>query len=210
MRAESGGTVAGVLLAAGASTRMGSNKLFLELDGESLLRRATKRAVAAGLEPVIVVLGHEAERARQELSGLPVRTTLNPDYARGINTSLKAGVVALPEAARAAVVLLADMPFVTDRMIAALVERYRESSAPLVVSDYAGVHAPPMLYHRSLFAELEAMEGEGCGKQVVRRHRSEAVAVSWPASALTDVDRPEDYERIRAELERETSCGATS
>jgi molybdenum cofactor cytidylyltransferase len=97
-------------------------------------------------------------------------------------------------------VVLADMPFVTARMIETLVERYRETTAPLVVSDYAGVNAPPIVYDRSLFAELGAMEGEGCGKQVVKKHRSEAVAVPWPAEALADVDVPEDYERVKAAL----------
>ncbi len=173
---------------------MGSNKLLLPLDGETLLRRAAKRAIAAGLSPVIVVLGHESDLGRAELKGLPVQVVLNPDYARGIDTSLKTGIAAVPEEARAAVVLLADMPRVTDQMIARLVGAYRESGAPLVVSDYAGVQAPPTLYGWPLFAELGAIEGEGCGKEVAKRHRSEAVAISWPVEALKDLDRPEDWE----------------
>ena len=110
---------------------------------------------------------------------------------------------------RAVVVLLADMPLVTARMIAALVQRYRESSAPLVVSDYAGVQAPPTLYDRSLFAELGGMEGEGSGKQVVLRHAEEAVSVSWPAAALADIDRPEDYQRALALLDGEGKAPAS-
>jgi molybdenum cofactor cytidylyltransferase len=85
-------------------------------------------------------------------------------------------------------------------MIRTLVQRYRAGTAPLVISDYAGVPAPPMLYDRSLFPELETVEGEGCGRQVVRRHRHEAVAVSWPREALADVDVPEDYERAKAAI----------
>ena len=79
-------------------------------------------------------------------------------------------------------------------MIATLVERYRTSTAPLVISDYGGVNAPPMLYDRSLFDELGSMQGEGCGRQVVKRHRAEALAVSWPSDALTDLDVPDDYD----------------
>ena len=203
--------MAGVLLAAGASTRMGRNKLFLQLGGDSILARAGKRAIASGLDPVIVVLGHEAERSMAELSGLPVRTVLNPDYALGINRSLKVGIAAVPAEAPAAIVLLADMPFVTEAMIGRMVERYRETGASLVASDYAGVHAPPTLYDRSLFAELRALEGEGCGKQVVKRHWSEAAVVAWPAAALIDIDRPEDWERVRAELgTSENPCVAIS
>lgn len=200
MPGERTGPVAGVVLAAGASTRMGENKLLFELEGEPVVRRAVGRVVAARLDPVIVVLGHESERVRRELAGLPCRTVVNPDYGRGINGSLKTGITALPATTAAAVVLLADMPFVTAQMITTLVARYRAGTAPLVVSDYEGVNAPPMLYDRGLFPELLTMEGEGCGKQVVRRHRAEAAVVVWPAAALTDLDVPDDYERVRAQL----------
>lgn len=192
---------AGVVLAAGASTRMGRNKLLFPLEGASVLRRAVGRALDAGLDPVVVVLGHEAERAGRELDGLAVQTALNPAYQQGINGSLRTGIAGLPADAQAAVVVLADMPFVTSDMLATLVRRFRSGSAPLVISEYDGVSAPPMLYDRSLFPELLAMSGEGCGRAVVRRHRHEADVVAWPASALDDLDVPDDYERIRAQLE---------
>lgn len=195
--AEGRGPVAGVLLAAGTSSRMGGNKLLLELEGETLLRRAAKRALEGGLSPLLVVLGHEAEQARRELAGLSCRALRNPDFERGITSSIAAGIVAVPAAAPAAVVLLADMPFVTAKMIAALVARYRATGARLVISDYQGVTAPPMLYDRSLFAELSALAGGNCGQRVVKRHRHEAEALTWPASALADLDVPEDYERLR-------------
>ena len=190
------GPVAGVLLAAGTASRMGSNKLLFELDGESILRGAVRRALAGGLSPLLVVLGHEADKAARELEGLPCQWALNPLYEQGINSSLKSGILAVPPQARAAMVLLADMPFVTPEMIAAMVARYRETRAPLVISDYDGVNAPPMLYDRSLFNELLTMTGEGCGRQVVKRHRGEAEVLAWPAAALADLDVPEDYARV--------------
>ena len=202
MQSERSGAVAGVVLAAGSSTRMGRNKLFFDLGGETLLKRVVRRALDAGLDPVIVVVGHEAERARTELEGLSCTPVDNPDHAQGINRSLRTGISHVPEHVRAAVVMLADMPFVTSDMVAGLVARYRESTAPLVISAYGDVNAPPMLYDRALFPELRQMAGEGCGRQVVRRHRHEAVALSWPEAALQDIDVPEDYERIKAELAR--------
>lgn len=192
------GPVAGILLAAGTSSRMGRNKMLFELNGESVLRGAAGRALAAGLSPLLVVLGHEAEKSRGELDGLPCQIVINPNYEQGINSSLKAGISAVPAEAQAAVVMLADMPFVTPEMIAGLIDRYRSSEAPLVISDYEGVNAPPMLYDRNLFDELLAMTGEGCGRQVVKRHREEAEVLSWPASALADIDVPEDYDRMKA------------
>jgi molybdenum cofactor cytidylyltransferase len=195
------GPVAGVLLAAGTSSRMGTNKLFLSLRGETVVRRAIRTALAAGLDPVLVVLGHESERAKAELKGLRCAVVLNKDYAQGINTSLSAGIAAVPEQAVAALVMLADMPFVTKEMLGAIVERYRGGTSPLVVSNYEGVDAPPMLYDRSLFTELRALDGDGCGKKVVKRHRSESLEVAWPASALKDLDLPADVDAVLAELE---------
>ena len=193
------GTVAAVVLAAGSSTRMGRNKLLLELAGESVVRRAVRAAVQAGVDRVVVVLGHEEDRVRAELSGLACRTIVNPDHAQGVGTSVQAGVREAADA-DAVVVVLADMPFVTAGMIAALVERYRATGAPVVASHYGDVQAPPTLYDRALFAELLSIPGERCAKQVVRRHEHEAAVLDWPVDALKDIDVPADYEGIRAHL----------
>lgn len=190
--------VAGLLLAAGTSSRMGANKLLFEVGGRSLLRTAALRAVEAGLAPVYVVLGHEAGLARRELDDIGCEVVLNRDYEQGITSSLTAGVSALASHVPAVVVMLADMPRVDAPMIASLVARYRSGSAPLVISDYEGVNAPPVLYDRSLFGELRSLTGDsGCGRQVVARHRSEAEVHQWPASALADIDDPEDFARMR-------------
>lgn len=191
--------VAAVVLAAGTSTRMGRNKMLMELGGQPLARRAVRAALEAGAAPVIAVLGHEADRVRAVLADLPCRTVLNAEYAQGVRLSLQAGVRALPADAGAVVVVLADMPFVTAAMIRTVMDRYRAGTAPLVVSEYGDVNAPPTLYDRSLFEELLTMTGEGCGKQVVKRHKAEATAVPWPEAALSDIDVPDDYERIAAQ-----------
>jgi molybdenum cofactor cytidylyltransferase len=190
--------IAGVLLAAGSSSRMGGpNKLLLELEGESLLRRAAKRALAAGLDPVVVVLGHDAERVRNDLAGLHVLPVVNMEYARGVNGSLRTGIAAVPEDASAAIVLLADMPFVTEEMLRAVAARFRESEAPLVVSEYEGAQAPPTLYERSLFPEILALgDGEGGGKAVVARNVARAEKVSWPGGLLRDIDLREDWDAV--------------
>jgi molybdenum cofactor cytidylyltransferase len=97
--------------------------------------------------------------------------------------------------------MLADMPFVTARMLRTLVERYREEAPPLVVSRYGGeVNAPPMLYDQVLFREVARMRA-GCGREVVRRHHDRALQVDWPAARLRDLDRPGDYEAVRDELD---------
>lgn len=191
--------IAGVLLAAGTSSRMGTNKLFLEIGGETVLRRAARAAVGGGLDPVLAVLGHESERARAELAGLACAPVVNPGHAQGMNTSVSAGIAALGEGPDAAVVMLADMPLVTGEMVRKLLSAWR--GEPLVVSLYDGVIAPPILYARALFPELRALEGEAGGKRVVEAHRARAAEVRWPASELQDLDVPADLERIRSRLE---------
>jgi CTP:molybdopterin cytidylyltransferase MocA len=84
-------------------------------------------------------------------------------------------------------------------MITTLVDRYRTGDASLILSEYDGVQAPPTLFDRSRFAELAGPEGKGCGKRLRRRH-PDATVVAWPAAALADLDVPEDYERVKAQL----------
>jgi molybdenum cofactor cytidylyltransferase len=193
-------SIGGILLAAGTASRMGHNKLLLELEGEPLLRRATRRAIDGGLDPVLVVLGHEAELARPALDGLACTPVLNPDHRLGMNTSLSAGVLALPPRAEAAMTVLADMPFVEAAMIRAVVERWRATRAPVVASRYGEVVAPPTLYARELFPLLIGRSGEGRGREVVRAQGERVRIVDWPAEALADLDVAADLERARARV----------
>jgi molybdenum cofactor cytidylyltransferase len=194
--------VAGVILAAGASRRMGRNKMLLELEGESLVRRAARRALAAGLAPVVVVLGHEADLARAALKDLPLDVAVNPDFTGPTSGSLHRALERLPAAVDAAVVMLGDMVFVTAAMLSDLVTAARSGAAPLVVSRYGDVTAPPLLFRRALFPELLAWTGEGCGKPVVRAHSHEARFIDRPADLLADVDTPEDFAAVAAQLRR--------
>jgi molybdenum cofactor cytidylyltransferase len=192
---ERSGRIAGVVLAAGSSSRLGANKLLLRLDSEPLVRRAARQAAEAGLAPVIVVLGYEAERVAAALGGLPVETIVNPAYRAGMHGSLQTGIGRVPGDCPAAVVLLGDMPLVTAAMIEALAERFRRGTQPLVLSLYGEVQAPPTLYARSLFPAL-AEAGTGGGREVVLAHRSEAAEIRWPEALLVDVDRAEDAARL--------------
>jgi molybdenum cofactor cytidylyltransferase len=200
MSTRQSGLVAAIVLAAGTSSRMGRNKLLFGLGGDTVVQRTVRIAVEAGLDPVVVVLGHDAEAVRAALASKPCRFVVNPRYAEGMNGSACAGIAALPPNVAAAVVLLADMPFVSAEMLRTLVESYRTGDALLVVSEYDGVQAPPSLFDRSLFEELVGEAGRGCPKRMRRRHPEATAVVAWPAAALTDLDVPDDYERAKARL----------
>ena len=192
--------VAAIILAAGASSRMGTNKMLLEIDGEPLVRRAARRARTAGLSPLIVVVGHEAERVEAQLDGFTCEFVENPEFKGPTSGSLHKGLLQLAPAVGAAVVILADMVHVTGEMLRALVDEARVSGAPLIASRYNGVTAPPILFRRVLFPELLAWEGDGCGKAVVQAHAGEAVYREWPGEMLTDVDTPEDFQAVQTKL----------
>jgi molybdenum cofactor cytidylyltransferase len=205
MPSERTAPLAGIILAAGESRRMGENKLLMKMAGDSVVRRAVRNAIEAGLSPVIVVLGFEAERVADELAHLDIQPVLNPDFHLGINTSVQLGISCVPDQCSGAMVILADMPLVTSRMMADVASRYRQGREPLVISLYDGVHAPPTLYDRSLFGEFDGPAGEGCGRRIVEAHRHEAATVAWPGDRLADLDVPEDVERVRVHLAEATS-----
>lgn len=189
--------VGAVVLAAGASTRMGRNKLLLPVEGEAMVHRTVRRVRDAGCDPIIVVTGHDAERVREALAPLGVSFATSPDPTGPTSASLHAGLRALPDDVDAALVMLADMVQVTTPMLAALVGGLGADDAPLGVSRYGDVLAPPLVFRRALWPELLAWHGEGCGKAVVRAHQAEALMHDWPVEALQDVDTPDDYEAVR-------------
>jgi len=182
----------GVILAAGASRRMGRNKLLIEIDGEPLVRRAAQRALLAGLEPVVVVVGFEAAQVRSALAGLSVSFAENADFTGPPASSLRVGLASLPPDTDGAVCLLADMVRVTERMLAVLAVTARRSGTPMVASRYGDVVAPPYLFRRELFGDVLEAAALGSGKVLVDRLRDRLVFVDWPESCLADLDTPDD------------------
>src|SRR5438094_1683969 len=165
-RRTEGPHVAGVILAAGASRRMGAgrNKMWAQLGGEWLLRRAARRAVAAGLSPVVVVLGHEADRARAELKGLSCESVVNSDFTGPTSGSLHKGLEQLGSDVLAAVVMLGDMVLVTEQMLTGLVPPRPATEGRPVVSRYGDVTAPRLLSLGAFSGGLLSGGGEGCAK----------------------------------------------
>ena len=190
--------VAAIVLAAGSSRRMGTNKLLLALEGEPLVRRAVRRCLAAEFDRVVVVLGHEASRVRAALDGLPCEFVENADHARGVGTSIRAGVGLVADAMDAVVMVLGDMPYVTTDMLRTVLSWYRATRPPVVVSEYGDVQAPPTLYDRALFARLLAIPDGSGGKPVAHQLTALRVTVAFPEAARRDLDATADYERARA------------
>ena len=188
-----------VILAAGASTRMGSPKQLLTLSGQPLLARAVESALEAPVWPVVVVLGAHAESIKPVLAKYPVLVAENPAWPEGMASSLRVGIGMLQQFSRrldSAVVMLCDQPALKGATIGRLIQAQCGSGRTIVAARYAGRLGAPALFLRSHFAELAALTGEAGARDLLKAQPERVLAVDLPELA-TDLDTPEDVAALR-------------
>jgi molybdenum cofactor cytidylyltransferase len=188
-----------ILLAAGASSRLGNfPKQLLEFQGETLIRQATKNALAAECGKICVVLGAEAEKIKREIGDLPVEIAVNEDWADGMSSSLKCGLGKLLEIEpnlSAAVVMLGDQPLIDSTIINRLIEAFLKTQTPIVAGKYAETVGVPAIFARSMFGELLHLADDGGAKQIIKKYAASVEKISVPEAAF-DVDTQQDYENL--------------
>jgi molybdenum cofactor cytidylyltransferase len=191
------GSIAAVILAAGGSTRMGQPKLLLDWRGEPLIRWPVKTALKAGLSPVIVVTGAAAEAVERSLTGLEIELVHNPDWEKGQSTSVRSGIEALPDTVEAVIFLLGDQPQLPVSFLEKMIAAYRSNaqSFPIFISAFQGRRGNPVLFDKSVFQELRALEGDAGGRLIFSKHPLYLIPVEDPGMLL-DIDSPEDYENL--------------
>jgi molybdenum cofactor cytidylyltransferase len=188
--------ITAVVLAAGAASRFGSQKLLAPFRGAPLIRRTVENVLASQVSETVVVLGRDGEDVRRALTGLPVRFVINPGFRRGLSTSLRAGVEALEPSTLAAIIVLGDQPGVTPAIIDHVIDEGRRSRLPIVVPEYAGTRGNPAMFDAEVFAELRAIEGDQGARAVITRDPARVATVCFPFDMPADVDTPEDYARL--------------
>jgi molybdenum cofactor cytidylyltransferase len=189
------GRTAAVVLAAGGATRFGQPKLLLPWGDRTVLGQTVDRALAAGVDEAIVVLGCEAEKTAAALRDRSVRVVVNEAWAEGQSSSLRVGLEALGRGVSAVLFVLGDQPEVSPAVIDALVQRYRETLAPVVVPIYRGQRGNPALFGRALFADLKRLQGDIGGRALFTRAASSMERVAFDEPLPFDIDTPEDYQR---------------
>lgn len=195
---DGAGRPAAIVLAAGRSSRMGSNKLVAEVGGVPMVRRVAQAALASRASPVVVVTGNDADRVAAALSGLDVRLVHNGAYADGLSTSLKAGLAALPETADAALVLLGDMPLVRGEDCDAILAALAADGILVALATADGKRGNPVAWSRRLFPELRATEGDAGGRALLSRYADQVAEVEIGVAAAMDADTPAALEAVRA------------
>ena len=186
-----------VLLAAGSSSRMGTQKQLLPFRGKPLVRHCAEVALAA-FQPLIVVVGASAPEVEAALAGLPVQIVYNERWEHGMGTSIQAGVRRAAELGLEGVVLsLADQPLVTAEYLSGLVEKQETSGEPIVASRYAGTVGVPVLFSRQYFPHLLGLQPtHGC-KEIIMSHEKCTILVDCPAAEF-DIDTPHDYANLES------------
>ena len=196
--------IAAIVLAAGASTRYGQPKQLLPLGPRTMLQHVVDIVLASPVDQTIVVLGHRAGEIGATLKDTPAELVTNEEWEAGLSTSVQAGLRAIRPDVQAVLFVLADQPAITPGIIAALLRRYRETGTPIVVPTYRGKRGNPVLFDRSLFAELLQVRDDRGGRQLIDMYgdRTERVEVGSEA-VLIDVDTEEDYNCFKMGLRSE-------
>jgi molybdenum cofactor cytidylyltransferase len=188
--------IAGVILAAGGSDRLGCPKQLLSWEGKPFVRQVALRALEADLFPVFVVTGAHHQEMEKAVFDLPVEIVYNPDWEKGMSTTMKAGLCLLPEACEGVIFLLSDQPQVSPLLLRGLIEFHTRHHAPITAPQVAGQRGNPVLFGRETFDALMRIKGDTGGRPLFTVY--EVDWLPWiDARILMDVDTDEDLEALR-------------
>jgi molybdenum cofactor cytidylyltransferase len=187
--------IAIIILAAGASTRLGTPKQLLPYNGITLLRRTVQTVLLSGMKSVHVILGFEAEKMKLEITGLPVHTIVNPNWQKGISTSIRSGIQSIKLTIDAALIVLCDQPKLSVDILNTLIETYHATRAPIVTCKYAGTVGVPAIFDRRIFPELLLLKGNHGAKNIIERYTRERIEIEFYGGEI-DIDTATDHKQI--------------
>ncbi|HYM73935.1 MAG TPA: molybdopterin-binding/glycosyltransferase family 2 protein, partial [Stellaceae bacterium] len=198
-KAPPGPRIAALLLAAGKSSRMGSNKMLEPIDGRPMIARTAQRLLSSHARPIVAVLGNMAAEVDAALGKLPVERVHNPDFANGLSTSLKCGLAALPGDSDGVVVCLGDMPLIAGRDLDRLIAAFNPlEGRAIVVPTRRGRRGNPVLWSREFFPEMAALSGDTGARRLIEEHADRVAEVEMDTDGvLIDIDTPEALAELR-------------
>lgn len=187
-----------ILLAAGASVRLGKPKQLLEYGGKPLLQHGLQVAIDSGLSPVIVVLGANADSIKTEISNKDITLIINDSWSEGMASSIRCGIEKLMGIApdtTAAIIMVCDQPFVSSKLLIKLIKKHQETGLPVIASRYENNNGTPALFDKAIFASLLKLKGDTGAKKIMKESPDWVGFVDFP-KGIVDIDTEEDYNRL--------------
>ena len=189
--------ISGLVLGAGASQRFGQPKQLLPFRGTRMLGWVVDQAQhATSLDEVVVVLGRAAEEVREQVDFGAARVVENPVFGEGCSSSYRAGIGALDDESAAIMIILGDLPGITPEIINRLAEAWREQDAPIALCSYEGRKGHPMIFARSMFAQLVDLHGDKAAWKLVDANATRVQEVHFNLPYPEDINTPEDFARL--------------
>jgi len=186
--------VAGIILAAGKSTRMGSTKQLLPWSGTTILGHIILQASMSYLDHLVLVLGHKAGQIVSELEFHNFALVFNPEYDKGQSSSLKKGINNLPNNIQAAIFLLADQPLISFSVIDKIIDTYIQTSSPLIIPVHKERRGNPVLIDRSIFPRLMRLQGDTGARAIFDEYSDLLLEVDIPDQGIClDIDTWDEY-----------------
>lgn len=190
--------IGAIILAAGASTRMGTSKQMLEVKGEYLLTRTIKTVESASIDDIVVVLGARDALHRTIINNQRVNVITNESWNTGMGSSIKRGLLSLMSEDAdldAVIIFVCDQPVLTREIIAGIISTFKTARKPIVASGYSDSAGVPALFARSYFDKLNQLPDDQGAKKIIVQHIGDLVIVPFPGGEI-DLDTMEDYEKF--------------
>lgn len=187
-----------ILLAAGASSRLGASKQLLPFNGQTLLQHGLQVAVDTGLQPIITVLGAKADLLKKQLDNQAATLIFNEEWEEGMASSIRCGLKQLLIVApdiKAVILMVCDQPFITAKLLLELVEKYKQTGKPIIASSYKKSMGTPALFDKKLFTYLLALKGDTGARKLMKENPDLVDLVDFPMGAI-DIDTEDDYKGL--------------
>lgn len=187
-----------IILAAGASSRLGQPKQLLKFEENTFICRVIESAKESKCNPIIVVLGANFEKINAEIGELDCQTVFNADWQTGMSSSIKTGLSKLIEIApetSAVIISLCDQPLITKKHFNSLIRRFDETKKPVIAAAYNNTIGVPALFSKEIFSELLNLKGDSGAKQIIKKYSHLTKNILMP-EGKTDIDTKEDFEKL--------------
>jgi molybdenum cofactor cytidylyltransferase len=184
-----------LILAAGSSSRMGSSKQMLPIEGTTLLAKTIVTALETKIENIALVLGSNADEHRIAANEFPVTTIMNADWNKGMGSSIKVGVKYFQsqETIKGIIILVCDQPNLTSEVILKLIQKQKKTHKPIIASRYANTLGVPSLFMRTIFDKLIELQDDQGAKRIILENKEHVSEIEFPPGEI-DLDTKEDYD----------------